>query len=157
MSGHAELEAFIASVEALRETNEKVAAAAEKDVGDALRADLNAGRGPDGAAWPELDGGGRALEGAAAALTTETKGARIIFRIGKPWVFHHHGAGGTSTSKDAVRSRARSASKHAKGGTSSKFHAPRRQILPTFGERIPPKMAAAIQKAAARFFQKAVG
>ena len=48
------------------------------------------------------------------------------------------------------------AARQAKTGTKSKFHAPRRQILPLAGEPIPAAMNEAIAEAAARVFEKAV-
>lgn len=156
-SGSSALQAFIAGVESLRTMNEQVAKVAEPGVAAVARASAAAGEAPDGEAWPARKEGGKALPGAAAAITSSSKGSRIELKIGAPYVFHNHGAGGHSESKEAVRHRKRSASEHAKSGTSSKFHAPRRQILPDPGEPIPAEMNDAIQAAAARVFGRAVG
>jgi len=157
MSGHAELEAFIAGVESLRRLNERTAKAAEADILAEVRKTAAAGQTPSGDPWPPLADGGKPLAGAAKAISSSVKGARIDLKIGPPWVYHHHGAGGSSQTKEAKRHRQRAAARHAKGGTKSKFHAPKRQIIPDPGDPIPPPMKAAIVDAATRVFEKAVG
>lgn len=157
MSGMAKLEAFVAGVEQLQHMRREVAKAAEKPVTDVARASAAAGRAPNGTKWPERRGGGQALKGAADAITSETKGDAIILKVGVPYVYHHHGAGGTSTTKEAVRARERTAARQAETGTKSKFHAPQRQILPMKGEPLPSDMAKAIKAAAKEVFKKAVG
>jgi hypothetical protein len=156
-SGHAAFDAYIAGVESLRTLNEQVAKAAEAGVKAAARASADAAETPSGEEWPELADGGKALRGAGAAIESSTKRNRIDLKIGKPFVFHNHGAGGSSTTKEAVRQRKRAAAERAKSGTTSKFHAPRRQILPVAGEPIPETMTAAIEEAAAGIFGKAMG
>lgn len=157
MSGYAALEAFIAGVEQLQELNERVARAAEKPVADVVRANIIAGRSPSGEAWPEREEGGRALRGAAEALESTSAGTKIVLRIGPPYVFHNWGAGGSSTTKKAEQTRKSAARKAASSGTKSKFHAPRRQILPIAGEPIPEKMNEAIAETAKLVFEKAMG
>lgn len=157
MSGFAELEAFIAGVEKLGRLNEQVAKEAEADVLAAARATADAGQAPDGSAWPAKKDGGKPLPGAGAAIKSSTKGNRIALTIGPPWTFHHHGAGGSSTTKEAERHRKRAAAQRAASGAKSKFHAPRRQILPVHGDPIPGPMKEAIAAAAARVIEKAVG
>lgn len=156
-SARAELEAFIAGVESLRTMNEQVAKEAEEDVADVARKSAQAAVDPDGNPWPDREEGGKALRGAAAALESRAWGNRIMLSIGPPYVFHNWGAGGSSQTKAAERARARASAKRAKSGTQSKFHAPRRQILPEAGEKIPEKMREAIDAAAKRVFGKAVG
>lgn len=157
MSGPAALDAFIAGVERLRDMNGLVAKEAEKGVADALRATARAGETPSGDDWPELADGGKALQGAAGAIESSTRGTAIELKIGKPYVFHNRGAGGSSTTKAAERHRKSAETARAKGGAKSKFHAPQRQILPLHGQPIPAAMKEEIAAAAARVFGKAVG
>jgi hypothetical protein len=127
------LDAFIAKVEALRDLNERTAKAAEKDIADANRRTARAATTPDGTAWAPLADGGKALEGAAAAITSSTSGNRVELKIGKPWVFHQH------------------------GGNSGKFHSPKRKIIPAVGDPVPKAMRDAIAKAAAKVFERVMG
>lgn len=157
MSGYASLEAFIEGVENLRRLNETVAKEAEKDVADAVRETARQAQTPTGEAWaPRKEDGGLALRGAADAIESSTKGTAIVLRIGPPWVFHHYGAGGSSTTKGAERLRKKSSARRAELGQKSKFHAPRRQILPNPSD-VPESVREAIQKAAEHVIEKAVG
>lgn len=158
MSGYDVLNDFIAGVERLGEMNRLVAEEAEKVVLAAARATAAAGQSPSGDAWAERKEGGKALKGAAEALSSSVDGNRVEIRLGPPWVFHNYGAGGSSTTRDAVRARERGAAKRAKGGgPASKFHAPKRQILPIKGEPIPSAIGEAIAKAAKRVFARETG
>lgn len=157
MSGRTELEAFIAGVEAVGEINRTVAAEAEKPVADVARASAARGGSPSGKAWAPLKDGGKALEGAAAAIESSVDGSKIVLKIGAPYVFHNHGAGGSSTTKEAERHRQRTKARQAKTGTSSKFHAPQRQIIPGAGEAVPEPMKEAIAETAKRVFREAMG
>jgi hypothetical protein len=157
MSGYASFDAFIAGVESIRTLSQQVAKAAEEGVRSAAQASADRAETPTGEAWPELADGGKALRGAGAAIESSTKGTRIELKIGTPEVFHNHGAGGSSTTKEAERRRRRAEVDRAKSGTKSKFHAPRRQILPVAGEPIPTPMREAIEDAASRIFGKATG
>ncbi len=157
MSGHSSFEDFIAGVERLSRMNAEVAKAALEPVTEAARASASAGETPTGEAWAPLADGGQALPGAAGAITSSATGTRIELRVGKPYVFHQHGAGGHSTTKEAERARAKTKARQAKTGTNSKFHAPRRQILPDPGDAIPGPMKEALREAAAVVFGKAVG
>lgn len=156
MSGYAALEAFIAGVEQIRELNEKVAKAAVEPVAEVARASAAAGETPAGETWAPRKDGGKPLAGAAAAIKPSSKGTQIILQVGPPFVFHHWGAGGSSTTKKAQQERARHARAAAASGTKSKFHAPRRQILPVAGEPIPDAMKEAIVEAAKTVIGKAV-
>ena len=152
-----EFSAFIAGVESLRAFNEDVAKAAEPKVLAAMQETVAKGEAPDGSEWPALADGGKPLEGAAKAIKSSVKGNRIDLTVGPPYVFHNHGAGGHSDTKEAVRARKASEVRRAKSGTKSKFHAPRRQILPESGEPIPAGVNTAIEEAATTVFRKAVG
>lgn len=157
MSGRTSIDAFIAGVESLRTMNEQVAKVAEPGVADVARESARAAQSPSGESWPDRKEGGKALAGAAAAIESSARGSQIKLTIGKPYVFHNHGAGGSSTTKEAIRSRKATAARQASSGTKSKFHAPKRQILPAAGEPIPADMNEAIADAADRVFKKAVG
>jgi hypothetical protein len=157
MSASAIVGAFIRGVESLRTLNERVAKEAEKDVLAAARETAAEGAAPDGTAWLPRADGGKPLEGAASAIESSSKGPQIQLRVGKPHVFHQHGAGGTSTTKDAIRARRASEARRAKGGFRSKFHAPRRQIIPKPGDPIPEPIKRAIAAVVARVFGRAVG
>lgn len=157
MSGQSSLEAFIERVESLRTINETVAKEAEKDVVDVARQSARAAETPNGEPWPELKDGGKALHGAANAIKSTVKGNRIVLTIGKPFVFHQHGAGGSSKTKQAVRDRKRTSERQASTGTKSKFHSPRRQILPTAEDSTPKDMSEAIEAASKRVFENAMG
>lgn len=157
MSGRAELDAFIAGVERVGSLNRDVAAAAEKPVADVARKSIAAGQSPTGTKWPEKKDGGQALEGASEALESGVDGSKIVLKIAAPYVFHDHGAGGSSTTKEAVRHRARTAARQASTGTKSKFHSPERQMLPHAGEGVPEPMKEAIREVAKDVFGKAMG
>jgi len=132
MSGASDIEAFAARVEALGRMNAAVAVEAEQPVADVVRRTAARGTTPTGEKWPEKKEGGQALEGAAAAVQSSVKGNTIKITIGQPFVFHNY------------------------GGSSGKFHAPRRQILPDAGT-VPDGMREAIKKSAAKIFAKAMG
>jgi len=157
VSGRASLDAFIAGVERLGLMNRDVAKAAEKPVADVARKAAAAGESPSGEPWAPKKDGGKALEGAAGAIESSVEGAKVVLTIGKPYVFHNHGAGGSSTTKEAERHRQRTTARQASTGTSSKFHAPKRQILPAAGEGVPEPMKSAIADVAKDVFGKAVG
>lgn len=158
MSGHREIEAFIEGIGKLQAMNERVAKEAEKPVADVARKSAGAGQAPDGSAWaPRKEDGGQALAGAGDAIKSSAKGNEIKLTIGKPYVFHDGGAGGTSTTKEAKRERARTRKRQAASGTKSKFHAPKRQILPAAGEPIPKAMNEAIESSARKVFDRAMG
>lgn len=157
MSGYAAFEDFIAGVEKLGEMNRLTAKEAEAGVLAAARETAAAGQAPDGTSWANRKEGGKALTGAAAAIESSTKGARVILKIGPPFVFHNFGAGGSSTTKEAARHRERTKARQAKSGTSSKFHAPQRRILPGQNEPMPEGIREAIADAAKKVFDRAMG
>lgn len=157
MSGSRELQAFIAGVEKLQAMNERVAKEAEDPVAEVARKNAAAGKAPDGSTWkPKVDGT-RALPHAADAITSSVKGNAIKLTVGEPYAFHNHGAGGHSQTKEAKRMRSRARKRQAASGTKSKFHAPRRQILPDVGEPIPKAMNDAIEASARKVFDRAMG
>ena len=151
---HSNLDAFIQRMSELRNANEAIAKEAEKGVLQAVQETASAGQAPDGTPWPALSqGGGQPLAGAAAAITSSTSGSQVLLKIGEPWVYHQHGAGGSSQTERAVKERERKAKRHAKNGTKSKFHAPQRKIIPEAGDPIPVGIAAAIVTAAKKVIE----
>lgn len=158
MSGARDLENFIAGVEKLQAMNADVAREAEKPVADVARKSAADGKAPDGSPWaPKKDDGGRALKDAGSAVASSTKGNQIKLTVGTPYAFHNSGAGGTSQTKEAKRMRARTRKRQAETGKKSKFHAPKRQILPASGEPIPKAMSDAIEESARKVFGRAMG
>lgn len=158
MSGLREIERFIEGVEKIQAINEQVAREAEKPVADVARKSAAAGQAPDGTAWaPRKEDGAQALRGAPDAIQSSTKGNQIKLTIGPPYAYHNAGAGGSSQTKEAKRARARSAKKRSETGTKSRFHAPRRQILPASGEPVPKAINEAIETTARKFFDRAMG
>lgn len=157
MSGMASLETFIAGVERVGRMNEDVAKAAEKPVADIARKSAAAGESPTGTKWAPKKDGGDALVQAGEAIQSGIAGTAIVLTIGPPYVFHNHGAGGSSQTKDAIRARKATAARQASTGTKSHFHSPKRQILPAAGEPVPEPMKEAIREVARDVFGKAVG
>lgn len=95
--------------------------------GDELRAQLTAGRSPDGEAWKATKSGGRPLKGAAAAVQVRGVGSVILARIGGHHVYHHFGTA----------------------------RVPRRSILPRTG--LPETLADAIRAGLTDYFRREVG
>lgn len=160
-------DAIVAAAEALTTLNKDAAKEAEGPVLRAMQATARAGTTPTGEPWPEKKSGGRALSGAADALTSEVKGTRVEIRLGaadkERYVFHNYGAGGSSKTKEAKRARAGAkrdrAAREASGEkvAKSKFRAPARQIIPMVDEPVPPKVAAEVKAAIERTFARAMG
>jgi hypothetical protein len=129
-AGDAALAQFIAGVRKLRTLPEDAAKIAAPIVERIARESAAAGVAPDGTPWPAKKGGGRALAGAAAALTARAVGRTVVLILKGPYVLHSIGKG----------------------------HAPRRQILPDTGTgELPPNMAAALREAATTVFRRAMG
>lgn len=157
MSGHEQLAAFINRVERLRGLNEEAATEAAPEVLGALQETAAAGTTPSGDPWAPKADGGRALSNAAKTIKISTKGSQVVATIGPPEGFHNWGAGGSSQTKKAQQARARAARAAAKSGKRSKFHAPRRQILPGPGDPIPPAVNDAMRESARRVFDRTMG
>lgn len=157
-------EAIIATAQALTTLNADAAREAEPAVLEAMQATASAGTTPTGEAWAPRKGGGRALPGARAALTSRVRGNRVEVRLEDPkYLYNNYGAGGSSQTKDAKRARSsakRDRATRAKAGekvAKSKFHAPARQIIPMVDDPVPPKVADAVRAAIARTFERATG
>ncbi|AKV03189.1 hypothetical protein AKJ09_09852 [Labilithrix luteola] len=155
MGGKQALDAFIAGIESLRTLNEQVAREAEEPVADVFRENARRGVTPDGDAWPEKADGGRALPKAADAVESSAQRNRITVKVGAPYVFHNWGAGGSSQTKEAKRRRKHAAKQREESGKKSKFHAPRRQMLPDAGADVPAAVSEVLKDTAARVFQDA--
>lgn len=151
MSGIDELDKL---ADALEDFDERVAERAGPEVLKALQKTVRAQQEPDGTPWPPSSNGGAVLTQAASAMAlTVTKGD-IKIRLEAPYVFHDYGAGGQSQSKEALRARARAERNRAKGGTKSKFHAPRRKMLPDPTDPVPDDVVDALDKATQDTFQE---
>lgn len=137
--------------ESLETLNKRAAEEAGPKLLEAVRKTAGAGQTPEGEAWPPGADGQAVLTGAANAIVMAVVGPQIQLSIGVPYVFHDRGAGDSSESKAAKRASAERARKHAESGTRSKFHAPRRQILPDSHE-FPKSFAEALTKAIERAF-----
>lgn len=105
-------------------------AAAEAALRREMRATVAAGETPDGDAWPARKRGGKALAGAVAGLRFEASETVASVSVGVPLAYHDGGAGGSSESKGAARAKRYRAKRRKETGTQSRFHAPKRQIIP---------------------------
>lgn len=126
---------------------------AEEPVRLALAATARAGESPTGEEWAPRQDGSQALPLAGASIALARSGPRLKATIGMPYVYHQHGAGGSSQTKEAKRHRARTAKAQAASGKKSKFHSPRRQILPAPGDPMPPRVRKAVDEAAREAFE----
>jgi hypothetical protein len=118
VSGLTDFEAFIGRVESLGKLNANVAKAALEPVTEIARETAAAGTTPKGEKWaPKI---GRTVSNLSLARTRRSEssasGTKIELGIGAPWVFHQHGAGGHSQTKEALRARKRAATTRAKSG-----------------------------------------
>ena len=156
-SGGKDMREFANRIGELTALNDEIAKEAERGVAGAVRETARAGTDPYGDPWPELKEGGKALRGAADAIESSVQGRAITLKVGAPYVYHQHGAGGSSTTKAAERARKRAERKRAKSGKKSKFHAPQRMIIPTYKKDIPEGIRTALKAAAERVFTKIMG
>lgn len=88
-SGGAVVDEWIAKLRALPKE-----VRAEQFVGivdEDLRRTASAGTTPDGTPWPERKEGGRALAGAADALTVTAAGNRVLAVVSGPEAIHNYG------------------------------------------------------------------
>jgi hypothetical protein len=129
VDGDAALQGFIARIRRAGALPAEVAKEAAPVLEAEARASADAGVTPDGQAWPEKKGGGRALAEAASAIAGRAAGAAILLTLKGVYVLHSRGKG----------------------------HAPRRQILPDGGAGLPANIAAALNKAAAKAFARVMG
>ena len=116
-AGFAALDAQIKKLKSLRLLPEEAAKEVAIALGDELRANITAGRGPDGEAWQPTKDGQVPLRNAAANLTVRAVGTTVTATVLGPEALHSIGA--------------------ARGGI-------KRAILPT--KRIPDAAIKAIQK-----------
>lgn len=92
------------------------------------RENIDAGRSPDGTAWPLTQAGKKPLQNAGKALSVFVDGTTIVQRITGPEALHHKG--------------------QVSGGI-------RRQIIPT--RRVPDAMVQAIEETLGSTFQRTMG
>ena len=112
-----QLDALIARLRRSREFLARAAPAAAEAMQAELRASASAGTSPEGAAWAEKKGGGRALPNAASAITVKAVGTILLGRLVFPYTLHNIGKG----------------------------NAPQRQVIPAGA--MPPRVLAAIKRA----------
>lgn len=129
IDGMSGLDAMIARMRklAVPDVGDRVAARAAPLVDAAIKATVRAGTDPLGNPWPPKKDGGRPLEHAADHIVTSAQGPVVVSVLSGVDVYHHFGSG----------------------------HVPRRQILPD-GASVPPKVTAAIEKAAAEVLREIV-
>lgn len=151
------LDALVHALDRVGEIATETARLAEDPVRMALAATARAGTTPSGEDWEPLHDGRAPLTAAGGAIKMVRSGPRLRATIGMPYVFHQHGAGGTSDTKAAKRHRARTAKAQAASGKKSKFHAPRRQILPEQGEPMPKGVREAVEDASKEAFERLTG
>jgi len=86
---------MIDDMRALGTLPERVAKLAAPKIEAALRASAAAGTSPTGAPWaPRKKDGGRAMAGAASAISVEAIGPVVRVKLTGPEVFHHYAARG---------------------------------------------------------------
>lgn len=129
--GFALVDRMIAAARAAGQLPQKTAELAAPLIDAALKKTAAAGTTPSGEPWaPRKKDGGRALEGAAAAISTKAVGSAVRVTLTGPAAIHHYG--------------------EAKRGT------PRRQVIPDAGE-LPAPVVEAVREAAGKAFARAVG
>lgn len=122
------IEVMVDTLRKLGELPREAAAIAAPLVDAAIKKTAAASTAPDGTPWaPKKRGGGRPLEHAPEHIETKAIGPVIRSSLSGVDVYHHYGAG-----------------------------VPRRPILPDPGT-IPPNVEKALQSAAEKAFEKAVG
>lgn len=151
------LESLVDALDRVGEIATETAKLAEDPVRLALAKTAYAGTTPSGEDWEPLADGGKALRLAGAAIKMVRSGPRLRATIGKPYVFHNFGAGGSSQTKEARRHRARTAKAQRASGKKSKFHAPRRQILPDQSDPMPKGVRDAVEAASKEAFERLTG
>ncbi len=87
----AALDAVIARIRSVGETPKAIAPVVAAELKAIIDRNIAAGQGPDGVSWPRKQDGGRALENAAAAVTVDAIGTRIVASVKSPEAFHHMG------------------------------------------------------------------
>lgn len=126
--GRAALRAQIARLRKLSGLTKDVAPKVARAVERELRAQIAAGKGPDGKPWKRRQDGGQPLRNAAAALSVRAVGDVIVVRLDGVEARHHLGA--------------------VRGGV-------RRQIIPTGS--MPDALTRAIEEVVTREFRSIMG
>lgn len=91
-SGFAEMDRQIARLRTLSKFVATSATVVAVAVRRELASQIDAGVGPDGKSWPPTEGGGRALRGAAAALSVRAVGTVVLATLTGVEARHHFGA-----------------------------------------------------------------
>lgn len=126
MRGNAGIDEMIRRLRLAKGMVRHAAADAAKAFEAQLKAQLAAGRAPDGSAWKPTKAGTRPLQRAAGAVTVKAVGTALLVRLTGHHVFHHYG-----TAKD-----------------------PQRRILPFRG--LPDSLGEAIKSGLVRWWERNV-
>lgn len=124
------LDAIISRVRALRDVATEAAKEAAPLVEAAVKSTATAGTSPSGQAWAPKKEGGRRLVHAADAVSASTKGVTVSVKLTGPEVFHQFSKGG---------------------------RLPKSEIIPTYGEALPTRVAEACAEGAKRAFVRLSG
>lgn len=124
------LDDMIRSLRSISKLDERAATIAAPLLESALKATANAGTTPDGQPWaPRKKDGGRAMAGAASAISAGASGDTVRVTLRGPEVFWHFGERG----------------------------APRRQVIPDGGGEMPAVVSDVLKKSTAQAFQELTG
>jgi hypothetical protein len=126
-----QLDAMIDAVKRLGRSVPEIATEAAPLVEAVARASAAAGIAPEGGeAWAPTKEGGRAMANAASHITAKAYGPAIRVTLTGPDVFHHY---------------------------SKKKAEPARRVLPDGSAGLTPEMAKALEQAAGKVFDRAMG
>lgn len=141
---------FLARLGAALDMATEVAEEALPAVRAALASTADARTAPDGTPWAPTKQGAPALPGASRAIGVSLAGRTFIVTLDElRWIAHNFGAGGSSQSSEAIKARKRRDGERASGQrAASRFHAPKRQIIPHTGEPLPEGVRKALEDAA---------
>lgn len=102
MSGAAVLQEMIAAFQGLETFPAAIAREAAPDLEAALKATASAGSSPSGQAWAPTKKGGRAMAGAAKAITVKAVGNIVRVVLAGVEVFHHFGKGSSEVRRPVI-------------------------------------------------------
>ena len=103
MSSEAALDRLIARIRELGHLPERIAPEVARELDKQLRANIAAGRGPDGKAWPLRLDGGQALQNAGAELTVRAEGSAVVATLRGNAARHHLGKAAGYKARGIVR------------------------------------------------------
>ena len=120
--------------------------AAEEALKSFLKETVGQGMSPYGEPWQwTKSGDAPPLAKAFQHIKFSKVGSSVRAEIGEPEVYHNYGAGGSTESASAKRDLAyRARKRKGEGGSTNRFHAPKRCILPD-GRGMPAELAEKMQ------------